>query len=72
MAKFFDSVKSIFNKCVDWVKGVWAKFVEWFKEVTKNIKWKEVWDKCTTGLLILVMVSPILILAWIFIWFVAR
>ncbi|MBQ8528711.1 MAG: hypothetical protein IJ459_03140 [Clostridia bacterium] len=61
MAKILDSVKGFFGKCVDW-----------FKEKTKNVKWKEVWDKVTTGLLILVMASPIFILAWIFLWFLTR
>ena len=48
------------------------KCVSWFKEKTKNVKWKEVWDKVTTGLLILLMASPILILAYILLWFVLR
>ena len=61
MTKIIDSIKGLFGKCKDW-----------FCEKTKDVKWKEVWDKCTTGLLILVMASPIFILAWIFIWFVAR
>ena len=61
MAKIMDSIKGFFGKCADW-----------FKEKTKNVKWKEVWDKCTTGLLILLMASPIFILAYIFLWFAAR
>ena len=35
----------------------------------KNINRKEVWDKVTTGLLILLMASPILVLVYIFAWF---
>ena len=35
-----------------------------------GINWKNVWDHFTTGLLIALMVSPILILAYIFLWFV--
>ena len=61
-------MENIMNK----VKGVWGKCVSWFKEVTKNVNWHEVWDKCTTGLLILLMCSPILILGYIFLWFVLR
>lgn len=35
----------------------------------KKAKLLAIWDKVTTGILILLMVSPILILAYIFIWF---
>jgi len=72
MAKFFDKIKGFFKKCVDWCKETWGKFVSWFKEKTKDVKWKEVWDKCTTGLLILLMASPIIILGYIFIWFLTK
>ena len=72
MKQVLDKVKNFFNKCVDWCKGIIAKFVEWFKDVTKNVNWKEVWDKCTTGLLILLMASPILILGYIFLWFLFK
>ena len=48
------------------------KLVEFLKEKTKNIKWKEVLDKVTTGLLIVLLASPILILAYIFLWFVYK
>ena len=33
---------------------------------------KEIWDKITTALLILVLSSPIMILAYILIWFLNR
>lgn len=33
---------------------------------------KEIFDKITTGILILLMASPIAILAYIFLWFVFR
>ena len=36
----------------------------------KKKKWLAVWDKITTGILILLMCSPVLILAYIFIWFI--
>lgn len=48
------------------------KLVEFFKEKTKNVKWKEVLDKLTTGLLILLLASPILILTYIFLWFIYK
>ena len=72
LESIMNKVKDFFKKCVDFCKGLWDKFVVWFKKVTKNIQWKEVWDKCTTGLLILLMASPILILAYIFLWFILK
>ena len=41
-------------------------------ERAKKKKMKEMWDKVTTGLLLLLMSSPILILAYIFIWFLTK
>ncbi|MBR5140694.1 MAG: hypothetical protein IKV16_06530 [Clostridia bacterium] len=41
-------------------------------ERAKKKKMKEIWDKITTGLLIVLMASPILILAYIFIWFLTK
>ncbi len=64
--------KNFFVKCKDYAKGVYNKCVGWFKEKTKNVKWKEVWDKVTTGILIFLMTSPLLILAYIFLWFILR
>jgi len=52
--------------------NVFSKLKSFFKEKTKNVKWKEVWDKVTTGLLILVMASPLLILGYILLWFILR
>lgn len=39
-------------------------------EKAKKAKMKAIWDKVTTGLLIFLMASPILILLWIFMWFI--
>lgn len=39
------------------------------EEIAKKKKISAVVDKITTGLLILLMASPIMILAYIFIWF---
>ena len=36
----------------------------------KKKKWLAVWDKITTGILILLMCSPVLILGYIFLWFI--
>ena len=56
------------------VNGVPAKesIIEKAKTFFKSAKWKEIWDKITTGLLIVLMASPILILAYIFIWFLTK
>ena len=44
------------------------------KKLTPEQKKKiaAVWDKVTTGLLILLMAAPVLILAYIFIWFLSK
>ena len=42
------------------------------EERARKKKIKEIWDKITTGLLIVLMASPILILAYIFIWFLNK
>ncbi len=42
------------------------------EQIEKKRKWAAIWDKVTTGLLIFLMTSPILILAYIFLWFIFR
>ena len=42
------------------------------EELEKKKRRKEIWDKVTTGILIFLMSSPILILAYIFIWFLTK
>lgn len=42
------------------------------EQLAKKKKWAAVWDKFTTGILIFLMSSPILILAYIFLWFIFR
>lgn len=51
-------------KCKNFFKKTW--------ECTKKINWKTVYDKFTTGLLILLLCSPVLILLYIVLWFVFR
>ena len=72
MANVMNNIKGFFSgiktSCVD----LWKKAVALFKDKTKNVKWKEVWDKFTTGLLIVLLASPVLILAYIILWFVFR
>jgi len=42
------------------------------EERAKKKKLAEIWDKFTTGLLIFLMASPILILGYIFLWFLTK
>lgn len=42
------------------------------EELAKKKKFAEIWDKFTTGLLIFLMTSPILILGYIFLWFLTK
>ena len=42
------------------------------EQIAKKKKRNEIIDKITTGLLIFLMASPFLILAYIFIWFVTK
>lgn len=48
------------------------EFAPHVPEEKKKFSWKDFWDKVTTGLLILFLASPILVLAYIFIWFVTK
>lgn len=38
----------------------------------RKAKFARIWDKITTGILILLMASPVLILGYIFLWFVLK
>ena len=42
------------------------------EQIAKQKKWAAFWDKVTTVLLILLMASPIAILAYIFAWFLNK
>lgn len=42
------------------------------EQIAKKKKRKAIWDKVTTGILIFLMASPILILAYIFTWFIKK
>ena len=42
------------------------------EELAKKKKRQRIWDKITTGILILLMASPILILGYIFMWFLNK
>ena len=42
------------------------------EQLAKKKKRAAIWDKVTTGLLITLMATPIIILAYIFLWFVFR
>ena len=42
------------------------------EQIEKKRKWSAIWDKVTTGILIFLMASPIMILAYIVLWFIFR
>ena len=42
------------------------------EELAKKKKRHEIFDKITTGLLIMLMATPVLILAYIFSWFMMK
>jgi hypothetical protein len=42
------------------------------EKLRKKKKMLAIWDKVTTGLLIALMASPILILLYIFLWFITK
>ena len=78
-----DKIKEIWGKVCTFFKKAWEKTVELSTTVAKKtveltkrfvawlktVKWKIVWDHVTTGILILLMCSPFLILAFLVIWF---
>ena len=54
------------------IKNFWDK-IRNFKWTPENKrKMAVVWDKITTGILIVLMVSPILILTYLFVWFLSK
>ena len=42
------------------------------EQLAKKKKWNAIWDKVTTGILIFLMASPLLILGYIFFWFLSK
>ena len=42
------------------------------EKLAKKKKWRAIWDKVTTGILIFLMASPLLILGYIFMWFLNK
>lgn len=69
---FLDRMENIMEKNNTAKVSIFTKIADIFKEKTKNVKWKEVWDKVTTGILIFLFASPILILGYIFLWFILK
>lgn len=49
-----------------------AKFFDKVTAFFHSKKWKEIWDKITTGILIALMATPFIILAYIIIWFLSK
>ena len=65
MKNIIDKIKGFFGK----VKEFFVKCVNFCKEKLSKVSWKDVWDKTTTVLLVLVLASPLFILAYIISWF---
>ena len=57
------------KKGFGFIKKYWVLGLAWLHEKTHTKKFKHIMDKCTTGILIFLMCSPVLILGYIFIWF---
>ena len=66
MEKIKNFFVNIWTKVKEFCSPVIEKVVKW----VKTIKWKIVWDKITTGLLILLILSPLLVLLYLILWFV--
>ena len=47
-------------------------FKEKVSSYFKSSKWKNLWDKITTGILIALMISPFAILTYIILWFTLK
>ena len=68
MANFMTKVK---ERCSKIWKAIVSK-VSAAVEFIKTWNWKQIWDHTTTGILILFIISPILILGYIFLWFILK
>ena len=66
---FFNKIKSLFKKNEDKYAGLSEEEIVELKHQEKK-KRDAVIDKITTGILIFLMASPVLILGYIFIWFI--
>ena len=42
------------------------------EQIAKKKKLQAIWDKVTTGILIALLASPVLILGYIFYWFLSK
>ena len=74
-AKTVEFSKIAYKKTIEFSKIAYKETVKFCKNFIpwlKTVKWKIVWDHVTTGILILLMFSPFLILAYIFIWFLNK
>ena len=72
MAKLLEMIKNIWGKVCSFVKNTYTKCKNAIVEWATKVNWKIVWDKTTTGILIFLIISPLLILAYIFLWFYMR
>ena len=68
MKNVIDKIKGFFEKVKNFCKSI----IETCKDKAGKVNWKMVWDKTTTVLLVLVLSSPLFILAYIMGWFFTR
>ena len=69
---FFVKVGGFFAKGYRTVKDFFVNTIELCKDKSGKVNWKQVWEHTTTVLLILVLASPLFILAYIMGWFFTR
>ncbi len=67
--KFWSKTKEICKACARGIKNGSRRTVEAFKDPKERAL---IWDKCTTGLLMLVFATPLIIIVYIFSWFLTR
>jgi len=63
-----EAIKNFGSKIGGFFSKVFGGIKKWFK----NVNWKVVYERFTTGLLIFLMSSPFLILLYILLWFVFK
>lgn len=68
MKNILDKIKGFFGK----VKEFFQNTIELCKDKAGKVNWKLVWEHTTTVLLVLVLASPLFILAYIMGWFFTR
>lgn len=82
LSKAFSAAKTatvgFFKRAIPAVRDFFVNAYRKTADFIKNFEWPDkkgwerIWDKVTTGILIFLFASPILILAYILIWFVVK